>query len=128
MALGMAKVPAKRWKARADLYQQLVQARLLVETSPEDAIRLVDAADAACLSKHHFHRMFREVFGETPHQLRTRLRLERARTLLAESSLTVAEIALEAGCQTPSSFARLFSRHFGETPSAYRLRCGGQAD
>ncbi|MEM1082003.1 MAG: helix-turn-helix transcriptional regulator [Pseudomonadota bacterium] len=79
------------------------------------------AADA-CFSQSHFIRRFRAVFGETPHQFRTRVRLERAKQLLVLGEESVTTICMALGFSSPGSFSWLFSRHFGESPQAYRRR------
>jgi AraC family transcriptional regulator len=46
--------------------------------------------------------------------------MARARELLANSRLTITEIALAVGYQTPSSFAQAFRGTLGITPTGYR--------
>lgn len=81
---------------------------------------LEDAASAACLSRFHFLRLFREAYGKTPHQFLLGLRMERAKTLLENQRLTVAEIASQVGFPDTSSFSKAFFRANGVWPSSYR--------
>lgn len=77
-------------------------------------------ARVACLSAHHFHRTFRELFGRTPHGYLTALRLERARTLLAHTETPVTKVCLAVGFESLGSFSARFHREAGISPTAYR--------
>ena len=46
-------------------------------------VSLPDVAALANLSPYHFLRVYKQTYGETPHEFLTRLRIERAKTLLA---------------------------------------------
>lgn len=83
-------------------------------------IGLDDLAGVAGLSRFHFCTAFREATGTTPHEWLVRLRIEKARHLLADPKLPITDIALAVGYETPSSFAVAFRKIAGTTPTAYR--------
>jgi len=56
----------------------------------------------------HLCRIFHASFGLTPVEYRNTARLEQAKTLLRDTSLTIAEIAYRAGFQDPAYFTRQF--------------------
>lgn len=85
-------------------------------------IRLQALADLVGRSRFHFCRAFKQATGRTPHQALMKLRIRRARQLLADPRLTITEIALAVGYQTPSSFTLAFRTATGETPTLYRAR------
>jgi AraC family transcriptional regulator len=86
----------------------------------EDDIRLEDLADAACFSPFHFVRVFANTMGVPPHRYLSRLRLERAKTLLSLGVMPIAEIALVSCFSSQSNFTRAFVRATGLTPWEYR--------
>jgi AraC family transcriptional regulator len=86
----------------------------------EEEIGLEDLASAACFSTFHFTRMFASTTGMTPHRYLSRLRLERAKTLLSLRSMSIAEIALVCCFSSQSAFTRAFRRATGATPLIYR--------
>ena len=98
-------------RAREALAEQCVK---------EQSIRKT-AADA-CISQSYFIRRFSAVFGETPHQFRTRIRLEKAKQLLVLGEGSVTEVCMAVGFSSLGSFSWLFSRRFGESPLTYRRR------
>ena len=77
-------------------------------------------ADVAKLSPYHFLRSFKQSFGEAPHRYWTGRRIERAKVLLANTRLSVTEIALDIGFSTPSAFSTTFHRITGQKPMDYR--------
>lgn len=83
-------------------------------------IGLDDLAHVAGLSRFHFCTAFRQATGSAPHEWLVRLRMERARQLLADPALPVTDIALAVGYETPSSFAAAFRKATGTTPTAFR--------
>ena len=83
-------------------------------------INLPDISAQANLSPYHFLRVHKLAYGETPHEFLTRLRIERAKTLLARGSHNVTEACFEVGFSSLGSFSTLFARHVGLSPSEYR--------
>lgn len=92
-----------------------------IEENHERDLTLEDLAGEAAMSTFHFAREFKRATGTTPHQHLIRLRVERAKALLAESRLPLAEVGLRTGFSHQSHFTRLFRRLTGTTPQSYRL-------
>jgi AraC family transcriptional regulator len=86
----------------------------------ERNVGVQELADVVNLSRFYFCTAFRLATGCTPHERLTQLRIERARSLLADGSMPITEIALTIGYQTPSAFAASFRKLVGVTPSAFR--------
>jgi AraC-like DNA-binding protein len=74
------------------------------------------------LSRFHFIRLFKAVFGEAPHQYRSRARVERAKELLIVSGRSVTEVCMEVGFSSLGSFSSFFTRRVGLSPSAWQRR------
>lgn len=91
-----------------------------IEANPEANPTLGELAALAGLSEYHFARMFRVSFGMPPHAWVLRARLERARGLLADPHLPLAEVAARAGFASPSHFNNRFRDAFGTTPGVWR--------
>lgn len=101
-----------------DLRRRVVQAKLLIDAHYAAPLSLDRTADEACFSKFHFIRLFRSVYGRTPHQYLMRVRMAKARELL-QQGLPVGRVCLEVGFESFSSFTRLFRQQNGCTPSVY---------
>jgi len=103
-------------------FASLCRSRDLLRGAHDRRVSIRQAAAAAGMSPFHFIRRFRAVFGETPHQCRTRARIDRAKRLLATSDRSVTDVCLDVGFTSLGSFSDLFARRVGVAPSAYRRR------
>lgn len=83
-------------------------------------INIGDIAHATNRSASHLARLFKGEMGMPPHSYLIIMRVDKARQLLAKSSMPIAEIALECGFAHQEHLTRLFRRHMGTTPAAYR--------
>ncbi|MDQ2856783.1 MAG: AraC family transcriptional regulator [Acidobacteriota bacterium] len=81
---------------------------------------LKEIAAASYLSPFHFARLFKKLTGTAPHAYLASLRAARARSLLAETDLSVNEISSRVGYASASHFTRAFSQATGLTPRAFR--------
>lgn len=89
-----------------------------------DGIRVDDVFRAAAVSRRVLESRFKERLGHSPHQAIMRARIERIRTLLLETSLSIAEIARRTRFQHVEYMTVAFKRALGCTPTAYRQRAG----
>jgi len=118
MKTRIAGLPPLRAATREELARRVGIATSYLHANSTRGVTLREAAHAACLSPFHFHRLFTQFHGITPHRYLTRLRLERARALLRASGANVLDVALECGFESHGTFATLYKRTFGVTPGA----------
>ena len=104
---------------KLDLYRRIVQAKLFIDIYYAERIDVSEIADKACYSKFHFIRTFKSIYGRTPHQYLTHVRIERAKELL-EQEMSVTEACFAVGFDSLGSFTSLFKRRAGVTPSEYQ--------
>jgi LacI family transcriptional regulator len=81
-----------------------------------------DVVDQSAISRRHIERRFRGALGRTIGEEIQRVRIETAQRLLAETDLSMAQIAESAGYSSGKHFATAFRREMQLTPSAYRDR------
>lgn len=103
---------------RVYLYRRMVQAKLFIDSHYADKIDLDNISDEAYFSKFHFIRLFKSVYGKTPHQYLKAVRIEKAKQLLKEGK-AVSDACFEVGFDSLSSFSGLFKRSVGQSASAY---------
>jgi AraC family transcriptional regulator len=116
------KLPAAKRSTQLEVYKRLCYAVDYLQANYSREITLDELARVACLSKFHFLRSFKACFRQTPHQLLTAVRLEKAKQLLKYSNLQVTDIALEVGLQHAGSLSRLFSQKEAASAGRYRLQ------
>jgi AraC-like DNA-binding protein len=78
-------------------HRGLREARDFMRYAYGHPVYLPDVAARANLSAYHFLRVYKRAYGEMPHEFLTRLRNERAKTLLAKGSHNVTEACSEVG-------------------------------
>jgi AraC-like DNA-binding protein len=125
---GPADLPPRRRPLHDDLFRRLVAARDHLHRSVEEGVPLAELARTAGLSRFHFLRLYREAFGATPHEYLTRLRIARAKRLLAGEHGSVTEVCFDLGFSSLGSFSTLFAERVGCPPSVFRRgvwRLGG---
>lgn len=83
-------------------------------------LRLSALAEIAGLSAYRFAHTFKTATGVSPHRFVTQQRIVRAKRMLREGAMSIAEIGRALGFSQPSRFSSVFGRWTGTTPSAYR--------
>jgi AraC-like DNA-binding protein len=101
------------------VYKRVVQAKLYIDAHYSEGLDLDNISDEACFSKFHFIRLFKSMYGRTPHQYLTWVRIEQAKLLLQKGN-AVSETCFRVGFDSVSSFTGLFKKLAGATPSAYQ--------
>jgi AraC family transcriptional regulator len=98
---------------------------LLQDRYLED-LTIADVANSVGVHSVHLARSFRRHFRCSPGEFTRFRRLERAACMLARSSRSLSEIALESGFSDQSQFSRAFTGDLGIAPGEYRRLAGVQ--
>jgi AraC-like DNA-binding protein len=114
----LQSVPSVRSATRKDLLRKLYKAKDYIDQHYLLNLEVKDIAAACFLSEYHFFRLFKSVFGISPHQYTIVKRLEFARQTILKEQSPLSEIAVRAGFSDNSSFSKSFKRHFGFAPSS----------
>jgi AraC-like DNA-binding protein len=85
-----------------------------------DELSLQEPSGLVGLSAHHFCRVFKQSTGLPPHRWQIRQRVERAKALMLDTDLSLAEIAVATGFADQSHFTTVFRKTVGDTPNAWR--------
>ncbi len=107
-------------------HPKLIQAIGEMEAHVEEALSREDIAARVGLSRRQLERLFRRYLNTSPARYYLRLRLERARLLLSQTTMPVTEIAFACGFTSASHFSKCYRDMFGRTPRDERR--GGDRD
>ena len=88
----------------------------------EEPLSMADLSTACGLSRRQIERLFDAHLAESPAAVYRNIRLDRARALLAETDLPVADIAAATGFSSSDLLSRHMKARFGETPQGLRRR------
>lgn len=90
-----------------------------------DAISLEDAASAAGVSAGYLGKLFKREMDIGFNEYLTQIRLEKSQELLAETALSIKEIAFMVGYPDEKYYSKLFKKVTGIKPTDYRRLYGG---
>jgi len=93
--------------------------QMIATDSPQ---KIQDLAQECNLSESHLQHLFKESTGLRLGRMLADQRMQRAASLLGQTSLSIKEIAGTVGYEHTSSFTRAFERHFRESPRCFRQR------
>ena len=85
-----------------------------------DDLSLEGIASMLGMSPYYISKLFKEETGMNYIDYLTECRIDRAKALLADHSLSLKRIAFEAGYNDPNYFSRVFKKICGVAPSDYR--------
>jgi len=100
--------------------ERLYHAREILSRSLNNPPSLMNLARQVGLNDYKLKMGFRQLFGTTVFGYLQACRMEQAKQLLNERSLSVAGVAHAVGYASQSRFCHAFKRQFGMTPSTYR--------
>jgi AraC family transcriptional regulator len=118
--LRLDHIDAMRLSTKEEIVRRLHLATDHIFSNYHTDISLDELSRISMLSKFHFLRAFRQVFGIPPHMFLNEVRLGKAKDLLIHSGLEVSEISKAIGIKDASSFSRMFKKKIGVYPTAYR--------
>ncbi len=94
----------------------------------EEPLLLEELASLAGISRRQMERQFKQLLSEAPAQTYRNIRLDRARTLLMETDLSVIQVAIACGFTSNPLFSRHFKARYGETPYGHRGRANAKSN
>ncbi|MCB9283833.1 MAG: response regulator [Lewinellaceae bacterium] len=103
-----------------EFLQKLVE--LMNENLSEAEFNVETMCKSMHLSHMHFIRKIKQLTGKKPVDLLKSFRMKKAKDLLAQQKLTIAEVAYKVGFDLPNSFSRSFKKEFNVTPTEFVLK------
>jgi transcriptional regulator GlxA family with amidase domain len=101
-------------------HPKLLAAIAHMEAYIESPVPLGEVAEQVGLSPRQLERLFKTRLGKKPSRYYLELRLQRARLLLQQTSMSVIQVAVASGFNSASHFARCYGEFFGQSPRAQR--------
>jgi transcriptional regulator GlxA family with amidase domain len=105
---------------RGHLNQSIHELQDWLTAHPGEDLSLEALARRAGMSTRSLTRQFRAATGISIHDYATRLKLERARNLMRDPSLTLEAVADQCGLGDARRLRRLWHQAFGDAPSRFR--------
>ncbi|MEM1000867.1 MAG: AraC family transcriptional regulator [Bacteroidota bacterium] len=116
----LGNLEMERPATRQEVYRRVSIARNYIEAHFLEDIALDDLAELSCLSKYHFLRCFKQVYGRSPYQYVLARRIEKGQELLTTTDHNLTEIAYQTGFTDRRAFNKAFRKTTGTSPREYR--------
>ena len=100
-------------------YKQVRHSRAYMAQHLSEKIELEKLATTAFMSRYHFIRVFKQVYGLTPREYLKELRINKAKELLKDG-LSVTQACFAVGYESLPTFSRAFKIGTGHSPRAYQ--------
>jgi transcriptional regulator GlxA family with amidase domain len=110
------------WSRKADMQPKLKEVLQLMEANLEEPITLQELADYVSLSRRQLERLFLKHLHSTPSRYYLKLRLDRARRLLKQTSRSIVEITSMCGFVSTTHFSRCYRKYMGVSPKSDRIQ------
>lgn len=105
-------------KAEPDDVVQAAEAHL--RNRLDEKVRMSEVARALGVTRARLFEQFKRGAGMTPNDFLLRVRVEKARELMANRRKSVTEVAFAVGFSSSQYFSTVFRRYTGQTPGEYR--------
>ncbi|MEO2039455.1 MAG: helix-turn-helix domain-containing protein, partial [Martelella sp.] len=94
----------------------------LMEANLAEPLSLIEIADAVGLSRRQIERLYRQEMGRSPARYYLEIRLDRARRLLAQSTMPIVDVAVACGFVSASHFSKCYREIYHCSPQQERAQ------
>ena len=95
---------------------------IIKEELTEPSFNVEILADRLGISRVKCYRLFKETLKQSPSDILTSLRLQKAELLLKTRNLNISEVSFECGYNDPKYFGRSFKKYFGKSPKEFKAQ------
>lgn len=117
----LCRCPGRTVVRKRQLLARVQRMKMMLEGNAHRGVSLDELAKSSQFSGWWVSKTFHAIYGETLQQASARLRMQRARDLLRNTSYSISEVGEMCGFSDPCSFARTFRTHNGMTASQWRI-------
>lgn len=102
-------------------YALIRQSKAFMESHHAESIDLDDLAKAAFMSRFHYIRVFKQLYGVTPRSYLRDMRISKAKLYLKQGR-TITDVCLAVGYESVATFSNTFKKCTGMSPREYQER------
>ncbi len=114
-------VKVKKYMPLQDIWKSWLESFLEANYSNAD-LRFKDVRRYFRFSKSHGYALFKKHLGKTFREALREVRIEKAKSLITETPLSISEIAESCGFRSPQRLNEAFRRLYGISPRVYRKK------
>lgn len=115
------KIDSIKHTTRREIFKKLEMAKDYLNDNLNQSFDLDVVSEISCISKFHFIRVFKEVYGVTPHRyhLQRKFVCIRKQIVQKSDSISLRDVANDFGFSNYSVFYKQFKQLHGESPTMY---------
>lgn len=91
-----------------------------IQTNYSRKVTVEEIANYVRLNRSYFGVIFKELTGLTPQEFLIDFRIDKAKKLLSDMSMSIGDVSRSVGYDDPLTFSKLFKKNVGVSPNAYR--------
>ncbi|MCW6507792.1 GlxA family transcriptional regulator [Hyphomicrobiales bacterium BP6-180914] len=101
-------------------HPKLIDVVDLMERNVEEPLSCAELAAQVAVSTRQLERLFSKYFNQSPTRFYLDIRLQRARALIRQTSISMVSVGLACGFTSASHFSKCYSERFNQTPTRER--------
>jgi len=115
-------IDIKRQKAEIhdDIPFILKQSIDFINKNIHEKIKISDLSEQSRWKSQHYNRLFTKYIGVTPYKYILDKKIQKAKTLLTETTIPITQVSFELGFKSHSNFCSVFKKSTGKSPEGYR--------
>jgi AraC family transcriptional regulator len=114
----LQSIPSLKSETKKDLLRRVSKGKEFIDTAFLKPLTIEQVSKEVTMSEYHFFRLFKSIYGISPHQYILKKRLEYGQNILKQDRIAVSVAAYDAGFADIHAFSKAFKKHFGYAPSA----------
>ncbi len=111
-------IPSIKSVTKKELFRCISKGKEYIDAHFFMPLTIEAIAKEVCMSEYHFFRLFKSVYGVSPHQYILKKRLELGQNILIQDKYSISDAAYESGFSDIFAFSKAFKKHFGYSPSS----------
>ena len=111
-------IPSIKSTTKKELIKRVFKGKEFIDFYFSSPLTIEQVAKESCMSEYHFFRLFKAIYGLTPHQYTIRRRLDYGQKILKRDKNAVSIAAIESGFSDIYTFSIAFKNYFGYSPSS----------
>lgn len=112
---------SRKQSTKKELYKRISKAKDMMFYAYQQPLSVDEISQNVCLSKYHFTRVFKDIYGMSPYQFLKTVRLERAKELLLKD-YSIQEVADQIGFEECNSFINAFKVYTNLYPTEFQRK------
>lgn len=120
LSMLLSFLPYLKRQKQNSLHPIVEQAKNFIDNNFQYDISITQLAKEIHTSEDHLYNLFKKNIGISPKQYLIKTRMNEARNLLINTSMSIKEISDNVGFSSPYAFSNAYKKYFDKSPNSHR--------